>query len=421
MTFTPPPPLPTDGTSLHVTVPDQPAACFSEAILKTTTPLKVSVISSFNGDTVMTIPFSRIRRFGCQLAIDKDIIWFETCGCKGDLEEFQFFIVALGIEKAYQVVQEYKRSIELALRDHMIMEEGDQTQFLYSYVVKSHYGHSDFPAIQRERILQSSILSLSTSGGSMSLSELNKFTRSRPSFPAISPLTVDGGGVSPGRGVSPSSPISPTHYSHGPPGEQSGAAPGGKMTLGQLQRSPRPSRSSVQSSMQSSAPLEFDSGVSVDGPVDPSRHSAPCYVFGSEQNAQRPKLRAKGKSFDGMRKISAGSSFDQPRKTSAGSARPTLQDIRESGKGETTRLNVSLGQLQLKGGLQAFNAGHRGTDSALGSASDLNHTPYSKAGGNPYAYDHLGNGKSNGAYAFDHLDKVLVTPPTPLEQGRPTL
>ncbi len=69
-------------------------------------------------------------------------MWFETCSCDGTMEEFHFFIVALGIEKAYQIVQEYKRSIELALRVHIIMEEGDQSQCLYSYVVKSHYGMS---------------------------------------------------------------------------------------------------------------------------------------------------------------------------------------------------------------------------------------------------------------------------------------
>ena len=82
--------------------------------------------------------------------------------------------------------QEYKRTIKLALREHLIMEEGDQSQYLYSYVVKSHYGHPEFPALGRDRILQSGLMSLSTSGGALSLSDLNKFARSRPSLPAIS-------------------------------------------------------------------------------------------------------------------------------------------------------------------------------------------------------------------------------------------
>lgn len=412
-----------------MTVPDQPAYSFSEGILKTSTPLTINVISSFNGNNIMSIPFNKIRRFGCQLAIDKDIVWFETCGCKDQTEEFQFFIVALGIERAYQIVQEYKRSLELALRDHMIMEEGDQSQFLFSYVVKSHYGHSDYPEVQRERILQSSILSLSTSGGSLSLSELNKFTRSRPSFPAMNtsgPIPGDMGGVpySGGRGVSPSSPspsspVSPTHpYGQQQQGKQ-------KLTLSQFQKSPRPSRTSFQSS----APTEFDSGVSIDGPIDPSRHSAPCYIDGSQHRSPQsnPRLAlhatGKGKSFDGVRKISSPGSGSGVRKISSpSSGRNTLQDFTGTSRG-SERLNMSLGQLQLKGGIQAFNSQRKGTDSALGSGSELNQAPYSRAGsGGPRSnpYDHLpGNGvKNNSAYAYDHLaDNVRVTPPTPSGKG----
>ena len=377
------------------------------------------------------IPFDRIRRFGCQLAVDKDILWFETCGCKGHEEQFQFMIVALGIERAYQIVQEYKRSIELALRDHLILEEGDQSQFLYSYVVKSHYGHTDYPVVQRERILQSSIMSLSTSGGALSLSELNKFTRSRPSFPSTSPNGSTERGASPyssgrgaspyssrhsaspysgsgGRGISPASGgLSPTSGGRSPTSPSSPTQDRIKprITLTQLQKSPRPMRSSLPCS----PPADFDSGVSMSGPDDPSRNSAPCYADGSMPRPRMP-LSTMGlhKSFDSG--LGPGH-------------RPTLQDVRENGK-EVKRLNMSLGQLQLQGGIQAFNKQQR--DSGLGGSGG--YEPYSKAGAYSKAagyskagagyvmagsqrgpYDHLPD-KNRG---YDHLGKVTVTPATP--------
>ena len=289
--------FPPEGTSFHITVPSQPAATYSECILKLTTPLKVQAISSFNGEEVLSIPFSKLRRFGCQIAVESDIVWFETCSCHGDMEEFQFFVVALGIEKAYQIVQEYKRSIELALRDHLIMEEGDQSQFLFSYVVKSHYGHPDYPAVGRERILQSGLMSLSTSGGSLSLSELNKFARSRPSLPAVhapqGPVPGDMGkksiphSMSLVRSSSPSPVHSPTCTS--PPYQA-------KTTLDQLRCSPRPSRSS-----HSGTSGEFDSGVNMDM-LDPSRHSAPEYFSALPTGKPSLEEMRKGRSFDESRK-----------------------------------------------------------------------------------------------------------------------
>lgn len=353
----------------------------------------------------MTIPFNQIRRFGCQVAIDKDIVWFETCGCGEETEEFQFVIIALGIEKAYQIVQEYKRSIELALRVHMILEEGDESRYLYSYVVKSHYGHSDFPTMQRERILQSSLMSLSTSGsgGALSLSELNKFARSsRPSLPAIHASGPTLGAPIPGdpvRKVSVGSPTanSPTHpYGQQPSGK-------GKTTLEQLQRSPRSSRSSFQSTSS-----EFDSGVSVNE-LDPSRHSAPCYLPATSS----PKL--------GLNQTGKGASFDETkqRKTSFQSnGKPrTLKEIGSSKgaeqHGDGKRVNMSLGEYQLKGGIQAYNNSRRGTDSGMGSACDLPQSsgsspyslasPESGASGNRGGYDQLSGRRS----PYDHLTEKV--------------
>jgi hypothetical protein len=358
------------------------------------TPLKISVVSSSTGDPVMVIPFNKLRRFGCQIAIGSDIVWFETCSCHGDMEEFQFFTVALGIEKAYQIVQEYKRTIELALRDHLIMEEGDQSQFLYSYVLKSHYGHPDYPTVGRERILQSGIMSLSTSGGSLSLSELNKFARSRSSVPTVinappGPVPGDMGQM---RSPSPSPVHSPTSHDK-------------KMSI--LQCGPRPSRTSQTST-------DFDSGVNMDSldpnaHLDPSRHSAPCYF---------PAMSAGGKksskaTLEAMRK---GKSFDE-KPSPPTQHRTTLKDFKATSVDSRTTRKTSLADLQVKGvspySRSPLAQRRDGYDSAVGSASDLPHSPPGNIGSPARGvgrspYDHLGTSSnsthSNGRSPYDHLD-----------------
>ena len=350
-----------------MTVPDQPSAVLSEAILKVTTPLKVNVISASNGTAVMTIPFEKIRRFGCQIVIDSDVIWFETCGCNDEGEDFKFFTIAAGIERAYQIVQEYKRTIELALREHLIMEEGDQSQYLYSYVVKSHYGHPEFPALGRDRILQSGLMSLSTSGGALSLSDLNKFARSRPSLPAISLSGPIPGDFSRRNNVAPA-----PRFSRSPSPHPQNTPEHTRRTLEQMSGSCKRLNS------------EFDSGVAMNG-LDPSRHSAPCYIDGSSN--------------------SPGSTHKM-----------TLNDMKKGRSFEETNKSrkTSLAQVQLEGGIQAFSR-HTNRDSAIGSASDLPYSPASPSGYSPYSSSRCGYGGGRGGVslantAYDHLaEKVAGT------------
>ena len=338
-----------------MTVPDQPTACFSECVLKLTTPLRVNVISSTNGNAIISVPYNKIRRFGCQIAIDSDIVWFETCNCE-DSEEFQFFKVASGIEKAYQIIQEYKRAIELALRDHMIQEEGDESQFLYSYVVRKHYGHPEFPAVGRERILQSSLMSLDASGGALSLRDLNKYTRSRPSLPYISMTGPIPGDVGRRNTTADVRQVSPFTRSPSPISSPANHLHEGQFTLSDVQRSPRNSRVNL------SASADFDSGVVVDG-LDASRHSAPCYVFG--------RAVPHKKTLEDMKK---DRSFD------------------ESKNHQTKR--PSLAQMQLDGSLSRSRKTSRETDSALGSLELL---------GSSRGYDPYSDKKKVSLAAYDHL------------------
>ena len=379
-----------------MTVPNQPAAQYAQCIVKLNTPLRVNVVSSNDGGPVMQIPFEKIRRFGCQIVLASDIIWFETCNCKGDMEEFQFFIVALGIEKAYQIVLEYKKMMALALRQHMIMEEGDQSQYLYSYIVKSHYGHSDYPNVGRERILQSAIMSLSTSGGALSLSDVNRFARSRPSMPSVQvgPVPGDVGG----RKLSDATLLNPLPGRRSPSPSPSPTSPqSSRMTLDQLQKSPRSSRSGSRSGFQSSessGAAEFDSGVNFDEP-DLSRFSAPAYsTAGSGGPALPPKpLDRMGRSFDEGR-----SPHGSPR---------TLHDLKGSHaktvlEGRGNKNKVSLAEIQQR---DLYNQKHRrGTDSAdslLGTTdSDLKKRSH---GGKTTPYDHLSPARS----PYDHLAEKL--------------
>lgn len=398
-----------EGTSFHVTVPDQPGASFSECILKVNTPLKINAVSSFDGEQIMSIPYHQLRRFGCQVAVESDIVWFETCSCDGTMEEFHFFIVALGIEKAYQIVQEYKRSIELALRVHIIMEEGDQSQCLYSYVVKSHYGHQEFPTIGRERILQSSLLSLSSSGGSLSLSELNKFARSRPT------LTVGGiphlAGPIPGDMGGYASSASPNMLSSmrsssiaSPPTSPSAGYPNGRggtnTMLDQLKLSPR---LSGRKTSQTSAPADFDSGVNMEG-LDPARHSAPCYL---------PALDKPAASSRGGGATAKG--FDNARLSkSTGGGKVMLSEFRAAKSMDYSRggERTSLADLQVKGAYsRSPQAKRNGYDSAVGSASDLlAPARATSSGGVPMSstYDHLGTSSGRGGgQGYDRLSESM--------------
>lgn len=365
-----------------MTVPDQHIACYSEAVLKVSTPLKVNVISTLSGAAVMTIPFDRIRRFGCQIVVDRDIIWFETCSCRDEGEEYAFVVVASGIEKAYQVVLEYKRSMELALRDHMIMEEGDPSRYLYSFVVKSHYGHPEFPRGISEQMVSAGILNMSTSGGSLSLSDLNRITRTRPSMSIPTIGMSEPRSPVPGVMGASDTTTSPTHYglrrSPSPHHSPSPSPAPPNPTTGK----PRMSLDQFQPRLNSSS-KDFDSGVGMDG-LDPSRCSAPCYL-GTSLNTSSSSWKDK-KQRTTLSDIRKGHSFDEPFKQTP---QPRKQ---------------SLAQLQKGGGIQSLQHTRktsRGMDSAIGSSNDL---PSSSGGS--------GSSRGGGGIslaAYDHLVKKVET------------
>ena len=349
-----------EGSTFHVTVPDQPTCVLSEAVLKVATPLKVNAVSSLNGEVVMSIPFARIRRLGCQIAFDRDIVWFETCECNEEGENFAFVVVASGIERAYQIVLEYKRSIELSLLDHLIMEEGDESKFLYSFVVRSHYGHTEFSAGMREQILSSSLRSLSASGGALSLSDLNRFSRTRLSVDNSTQVFKPVPGLVSTSGSSRSS-VSPHHSTTGVSSHHSSFGKG-RRSLDQLQIGAHPSGN--QKSLSSE--LYMGSRKEV---LDPSRSSAPCAL---SKSVNLPS-----------------SSWKEQKKQKA-----TLSDFKKGRSSvdnfDKKRLNqgrTSLSQLQQDGMLQQIRKNSKDDNIACTHSSVSN--GHDRGGVSLAAYDHL--------------------------------
>ncbi len=355
-----------ESTSFHVTIPNQPAVPQAEAILKISTPTKISAISSLNGNFLLSVPFKSLRRIGCQIALDKDILWFETCSCSQEGENFYFLVMHAGIDRAYQIVLEYKRGIELALRDHMIMEENNQSKFSYSFVVKTHYGHPEFPKAAQEQIVSNGLLSLAESGDAMSLSDLNRLTRARPSIGVIEVNNATAAPV-PGlvEGGERRTP-SPYNSRRSPPSPSPLSLSNGATFIG-LDQVSRTSRQRGQCSSSSG----FDSGVGIDS-FDESRISAPCNLSTS-MNASPvswKEQKQRKTTLEDMRKVS---SLDETRKFGV----------------VTGSRKTSLAVIQQSGGVYSLpRKSHTKGDSGLGSSSDAESSSGTK-GVSLAAYDHL--------------------------------
>ena len=319
----------------------------------------------------MSIPYDRIRRFGCQIALEKDILWFETCNCREEGENFHYMVVNAGIEKAYQVVLEYKRSVELALRDHMIMEECNQAKFFYSFVVKSHYGHPEFSRAASDQIISNGLLSLSSSGGAMSLSDLNRLARSRPTIGIADVSGIVPGAVD-GREKNTPSPYnirrSPSPRLDSPTSPN----PQGRVTKMGLEQVSRNSRNPGQYSSSAN----FDSGVKME--FDPSRSSAPCYLSNSlnTSSASWREQKQRKTTLDDMRMFS---SLDEPTRFSAPGRKTSLAHLQQYGMGSLPKRKDS-----------------KGTDSAIGSINKLNGASRSN-----------GSGKGISLASYDHLLKKV--------------
>ena len=389
--------------------------------------MAVKVVSPSSGQTAMEIPFQQIRRFGCQVYLDSDIVWFETCNCKGSQQQFYFFVVASGIEKALSIAHDLKKSIEYTTRSLLIQEEGDEINYQYSYISRNHYGCSEYSTFARDRVLNASLMHLaasSSASGAISIRELNKLKRQRVSVPSIhtsgavnsgplherrSTLAELHGKTSPDPSLSPvpgarRSP-SPSRYNNASPTHSPNQS-GNRMTLADRFRGdPRGGIGLSHSAGQA----EFDSGITLDA-VDPSRFSAP--VPGSPR--QKMEDTHKMKSFD--EKLSghsprAGRRGEAPRKASLAQ----MHDTRDVVNFVNTR---------------KFSRDRR-NDSANGSADliiDEEDLPVHSGGGyhshlspaSPTSYDHLppppggsprlpprGNGGISLA-AYDHLDSSFA-------------
>ena len=287
----------TDHLTYHVTMPAQPMCSYFEGILKLSAPVQVTIISPANGAQILAIPFDRIRRFGCEVIADFDLVWFETCGCKGFPEQFYYFSVPSGIEVAHIIVQEIKRNIELRIRSFLIQEEGDKERCQTTYISRSHYGCGEYPAGTRQGIIQTGLVSIAASPGrtegSRQLSMISRMRRTsdfsgmptpgyndqrRQSTEKRRNTLADLQGGTPTQlapSPSPRGTPSPTHS----PGSS-----GQRMTLSQFGKRPPSSyaNSRIGNGLSNSAGKgEFDSGVQL-GAFDPSRHSAPSYYTVSD-------------------------------------------------------------------------------------------------------------------------------------------
>ena len=380
--------------------------------------MAVKVVSPSTGETVLEVPLQQIRRFGCQVYLDSDIIWFETCECKAAQQQFYFFVVASGIEKALAITLNLKKSIERMTRSLLIQEEGDEMTYQYSYISRKHYGCSEYSAFARDRVLSASLMHLAAStsaSGAISIGDMNKFKRQRTSVPIVTMVTASSSSQSERRStLADIQGMSSPEHSHSP-------VPGSRAPF---TRSPSPGHVSPIHSpnMKSRKTLaekfrldggmaiglshsaDCDSGIAVDA-IDQSRFSAPI----PSSPRQKMEDTHKMKSFDEK-------SFGRSPKLSgnAGARKTSLATLHDT----TSVANFVKSR--------KFSREHR-HDSAVGSAeliidekdiSSSHQFPYPRLSPAPplSSYDHLtpaprlpprGNGGISLA-AYDHLDSSFA-------------
>ena len=286
----------------HVTVPHQPCAQFSEAVLKTSLATKIDVICPSTSNSVLEIPLDHVRRFGYELMYDIDMVWFEICTCKSKQQggEFHFCIVASGISAAHLIVVETKRKIEACTRAHLIQEQSTDVQL--SFISRAHYGCIPFPPQVRTAIVQTSLTSLQSSWGRTSRQGARKMSAMGSSSWSFSPgslecnqdrrSTVQSLLTTRPTTPQPSSPRHSPSPSPGPSPAHSPSPSSSKTTLNELRRGSHPSTTSKGSSSRSDT---SDSGVPLDE-FDSSRsappHSSPY------KKTTLDGLRRANKSFD---------------------------------------------------------------------------------------------------------------------------
>ncbi len=388
-------------------MPYQPSAAANEASLRLSTPRTVLVIAPSTGKPVIEIPFNRIRRFGYEVVYGSDVIWFESCECNGQMQEdFHYFVVKSGMAAACQIIHELKVKVEQVTGAFLILEKSDDTEVTYK--ARAHYGHKEFSAVIRARILQAGLCGLNRtwpmSSGGMDRRRQSEFSQSSTLGAAnqgrrYTVETILGIGSS--RTPSPSSPMlgrkethSPSPYrTHSPSPTASPNHSGGKLTLDQMTAYTRPARNSKSS--QGSKSEQFDSGVTLDV-FDEARHSAPSYVsMASAPSIHRQLQKSHGTPSPPMQHKSTLKQFAQkhgrtvdlsPERTPppVPSRRVTLDHLAEH---DLSR--------RLKGSAAPKHPSSQSKDSSLGTSGDVDldeYEPLSLANGHPQrsnAYDHL--------------------------------
>jgi hypothetical protein len=143
-----------------VSVPNQPLASYNEGLLQLgRSESGVSIIPPTSSTSILEIPYSKIRRFGYQVVMENyDVIWFEICSCKGDEQEFAFFVVASGMDRAMLIAGDLKTKIEKDTGRFLIMEDDRHPES--TYISRGHYGCPPYPRLGRERVLHAGLVNL---------------------------------------------------------------------------------------------------------------------------------------------------------------------------------------------------------------------------------------------------------------------
>lgn len=139
----------------HVTVPNQRALPYSEAILKLTSPSGLLISNPSLDKPLLEIPYEAVRRMGRLELSGNTVVWFETC--RHPAPDQLFLLHYSASEEALVVLmQELKTVIECSTGSLMIMEgSGEGTA---SFISRKHYGCEEFPPHERQHILATSIM-----------------------------------------------------------------------------------------------------------------------------------------------------------------------------------------------------------------------------------------------------------------------
>ena len=392
--------------------------------------MAVKVVSPSTGQSVMEIPFQQIRRFGCQVYLDSDIVWFETCGCKGMQQQFYFFVVASGIEKALSITHALKNNIGHTTRALLIQEEGDETMCQYCYISRTHYGCPEYSAFARDRVLNASLMHLAAStsaSGAISIGDMNKLRRQRASVPYIQtvPPTMSSpaerrstlanlhGKTSPdhngspvhGAGSSFARSPSPGHPNNLSPLHSPRLAKNNRITLADKFRAD----GGVGIGLSHSAgQAEFDSGITLDA-LDQSRFSAPVPSSPRQKLEDIHKMKSFDEKFGGRSpKISRAND----RKTSLATMHDTTSVVNFVNSRKTSRdhrHDSAVGSAELIIDEQDINGDCHYLNSRFSPAPPVppyDHLPPASGGVSP-RLPPRGNGGISLA-AYDHLDSSFA-------------